>query len=411
MIFRNYNAKNDNKKALRIWQECGWLDDDKNDKAGFDAFMNSVVCRIIDINDSPECMVTSTECTLQYQNEILPLSCVTSVNTSRIARKKGFALQLTAQVIAEDAKNGADVSTLGMFEQGFYNKLGYGTGGYEHIISFDPSHLRINVNHRTPTRLSADDWEKIHHSRINRLSKHGYVNPKSSKITKAETLWSPNGFGLGYFDKSNILTHHLWFSVDKNMESGPYRIAWMSYQNYEQFLELMAVVKSLGDQIRLVSMHEPSGIQMQDLLDKPFRNRIITKKSDYEHGMKAVAYWQMRICNLVNCLQKTHLNCTEFQFNLKLTDPIEKFLTNKTQWRGISGNYIINLGESSNAEKGHNSSLPTLTTTVNAFTRLWLGVVPASGLVVTDDISAPKELIEKLDLALRLPRPTPDWEY
>jgi len=411
MNFRRYNTKKDKEKAFRIWNECGWLDDNNKDKKGFDAFMNSVVGRVAEINSSPECLVTSTDCNLQYQNEILPLSCVTSVCTSRIARKQGIALQLTAQVIAEDTENGADISTLGMFEQGFYNKLGYGTGSYEHIISFDPTQLKVSVPPNIPTRLSSDDWKKIHKSRIYRLSKHGYVSPISSGITKAETLWSPNGFGLGYFDEEEILTHHIWVSVDKNIESGPYRIAWMSYQNSTQFLELMALVKSLGDQIRLVSMHEPAGVQMQDLLDKPFKNRMITRKSDFEHGMKAVAYWQMRICNLENCLINTHLNCPEFQFNLKITDPIEKFLPQTSKWRGIGGDYIVTLGDNSLSENSHNSSLPTLTSTVNAFTRLWLGVTPASGLIVTDSFEAPIELIEKLDDAFRLPHPTPDWDY
>ena len=46
---------------------------------------------------------------------------------------------------------------------------------------------------------------------------------------------------------------------------------------------------------------------------------------------------------------------------------------------------------------------PTLTATVNAFTRLWLGVRPATGLAVTDDLSGPPELLQQLDqLARRL---------
>jgi len=53
--------------------------------------------------------------------------------------------------------------------------------------------------------------------------------------------------------------------------------------------------------------------------------------------------------------------------------------------------------------------LPTLEATVNAFTRLWLGVQPASGLAITDDIAGPPELLAALDRRLRLPAPHMDW--
>jgi len=55
--------------------------------------------------------------------------------------------------------------------------------------------------------------------------------------------------------------------------------------------------------------------------------------------------------------------------------------------------------------------LPTMTASVNAFTRLWLGVRPASSLRFTDDLDAPAGLIETLDSVLRLPAPRPDWDF
>jgi hypothetical protein len=48
--------------------------------------------------------------------------------------------------------------------------------------------------------------------------------------------------------------------------------------------------------------------------------------------------------------------------------------------------------------------------TVNAFTRLWLGVCPASSLAVTDDLQAPAVLLDELDRMLRLPQPHVGWE-
>ena len=72
---------------------------------------------------------------------------------------------------------------------------------------------------------------------------------------------------------------------------------------------------------------------------------------------------------------------------------------------------MVTLGPASGAEPGLDPALPTLTASVGAFTRMWLGVRPASGLAVTDDLAGPPELLEALDWALRLPQPKPDWDF
>jgi hypothetical protein len=99
------------------------------------------------------------------------------------------------------------------------------------------------------------------------------------------------------------------------------------------------------------------------------------------------------------------------RFNLVLSDPIERFLTEEDGWRGAGGSYVVELGETSGAEEGRDDALPTMRTTVNTFSRLWFGVQPASALPGTDDIEAPEGLLNELDEALRLPEPAPDWDY
>ncbi|HHE38348.1 MAG TPA: hypothetical protein ENL20_07220, partial [Candidatus Cloacimonetes bacterium] len=149
----------------------------------------------------------------------------------------------------------------------------------------------------------------------------------------------------------------------------------------------------------------------QDFLKQPFRFRQLTEKSKFENKMKATAFWQMRICNLEKCLERTHLNCENLKFNLELNDPIENYLEKDSKWKGIAGNYIITLGKKSKAEKGNNKKLPTLRSSVGAFTRMWLGVRPATGLAVSDEISGAEHLLEKLDKAFCIPEPKPDWEF
>jgi hypothetical protein len=195
------------------------------------------------------------------------------------------------------------------------------------------------------------------------------------------------------------------------VESGPYNVEWMAFQTSEQFLELMALLKSLGDQVRLVKMREPQGIQLQDLIEQPFKQRQVSEKSKFESDMHAAAYWQMRICDLLGCMERTHLRGEEVRFNLKLVDPIETSLDEEAPWHGITGDYVVTLGPSSGAELGTDKSLPTLKASVGTFTRMWLGVRPATGLAITDELSGPQELLKKLDWTLHLPDPRPDWDF
>jgi hypothetical protein len=223
--------------------------------------------------------------------------------------------------------------------------------------------------------------------------------------------WAANGFGLGYADgPQGELSHYLWGETSA-AEGGPYRILWMVYRTAGQFLELMALIKSLGDQVRLVTMREPPGIQLQDLLEKPGQIRTITQQSKYENVMRAFAYWQMRILDVPACLAQTRLPYGEVRFNLALSDPIESFLEEEAPWRGVAGEYIATLGPSSGAEAGTDPDIPTLEASVGAFTRMWLGVRPASGLAITDELSGPPELLEALDAIFRLPDPKPDWDF
>jgi predicted acetyltransferase len=408
--FRAYDSEQDRDAAIRIWREVGWIEDDKKKREAFDLFVEGCRALVADVDGAAECLVLSMPGSLRYLEASLPFSAVVGVTTSRVVRKQGFAGRLTAQLIAEDVADGALVAGLGIFEQGFYDRLGFGSGGYEHWLAFDPAQLKVKRQHRIPQRLTLEDWQAVHVSRHARRQGHGAVNLDPQVVTQGEMMWTKNGFGLGYFDGPNgELTHHLWLR-DSGNEHGPYTLLWLSYQTGDQFLELMALLKSLGDQVRMVWMREPPHIQMQDFLKQPFRFRQLTEKSKYENRMSATAYWQMRICDLPKCLAKTHVSGDVIRFNLTLSDPIEDFLGADAPWRGVAGSYVVTLGPESQAVRGDDPALPTLKASVNAFTRLWLGVRPATGLAVTDTLSGPPDLLKRLD-NLRLPTPMPDWDF
>jgi len=410
MTFRIYDPERDKEAVHRIWYEIGWLEKKEEEKA-MDLFVTGGRAMVAEIDGAAECLVLSTPGTIRYMDRTLPFAGVTGVTTSRIARKQGFASRLTAHVIALDAAEGALVSGLGMFEQGFYNQLGMGTGGYEHRVSFDPARLRVPIKARVPRRITADDWEMVHASRLARIPVHGALNFTPLQCTHSEMMWARNGFGLGYCDgPDGALSHHLWCHV-RDVGHGPYNVLWMSYRTREQFLELMALLKNLGDQVRVVRMCEPAGIQLQDMIEQPFQREQISAKTSFETGVRAKAYWQMRICDLEGCLSQTHLCCAPLRFTLRLSDPIGCFLDADVPWRGVGGEYVVTLGAESGLEVGADPSLPTLDASVGAFTRMWLGARPASGLAVTDDLTGPEGLLRALDRAFCLPDPKPDWDF
>jgi hypothetical protein len=409
MNIRAYNAETDKEQAFRVWFEIGWVDKDDNEKLY--PYLEAGNTWVAEIRDEVECLVMTYPGTMRWMTEDLPLGAVMAVTVSRVARKQGLASRVTAHAIADDVINrGALLSGLGMFEQGFYNNLGFGSGGYEHHISFDPMLLQVSGRPRPPRRLTKDDADAIHQARLNRHHTHGTVNLLPVASTRADCHWD-EGFGLGYFDNADgSLSHHLWIGA-KERGPGPYDVWWMQWNTPEQFRELMQVLKSLEDQVRLIQMREQAGIQMQDFVKIPLRQRSVTRHTKWEANVSAVAYWQVRMNDLAECLAKTHLDAPTLRFNLEITDPIERYLDANSEWRGVGGEYIITLGAESEARRGSHPNLPTLKTTVNAFTRLWFGVRPASGLALSDELNAPPELLDALDRTLLLPQPLPDWDY
>jgi GNAT superfamily N-acetyltransferase len=409
-LFQNYkvfNSKKHKSSILQLFREVGWAERDREDFV--DSLLSVGKGWVTELDGQAEGLAHTVPGTLRYLQEDLPISCVTAVATSRIARKRGIATHLTAHAIAEDASEGKLVSYIGVFEQGFYDQLGYGTGGYEHFVAFDPAKLRVAKIHTSPKRLGEDDWMMIHQSRLNRLRGHGSVNVIPAEFTRAAFNDAKNGFVLGYFDTcSDFPSHHICISTN-NVERGPYNIRWMAYQTYPQFLELLSLLASFGDQIPLIKMHEPPGIQLQDLFINPLKDQYVRSGSKFEIGIRSLAYWQIRICDLSTCLDHTHLSCGNFSFNLILDDPIETYLDPADNWRGLAGEYIIRLGSQSILEAGSDSHLPTLKASIGAFSRMWLGIRPASGLSVSDQLSGPPILIHQLDEAFRHPDPKPDW--
>ncbi|MHC4908493.1 MAG: GNAT family N-acetyltransferase, partial [Planctomycetota bacterium] len=176
-------------------------------------------------------------------------------------------------------------------------------------------------------------------------------------------------------------------------------------------LELFGILRNLSDQIYSFRIEEPPGILLQDLQRRPLRRRHVLRDSKFESRMTPAAMWQMRMNDVPACLARTRLPRATSRFNLELADPIEPYLDDASPWTGVAGVYRVELGMPCSAVPGRDPTLPTLRASVNAFTRLWLGVRPATGLAATDDLDGPAALLDTLDTDMCMPTPYLDWDF
>ena len=308
------------------------------------------------------------------------------------------------------------MSALGMFDQGFYDKLGFAPGPYDNGLQFDASTLAIDVPYRPPVRLTRDDYEAMHTAMSKRLRGHGACVLTPPVNYKAELGWYENGFGLGYRGDadtpSDELTHFVYF--EPKGEHGPYYVRFIAYRSLDQLVELLGVLKSLGDQVYSMWMVEPPEIQLQALLQQPFRHRRMTRDGKHANEHHAFAWCQYRILDVPRCVSCVHWHGEPIEFDLRLTDPVAAVLARDgadTAWTGCGGDYRVRLAAQSTAQPIASAGTNAIHASINAFTRLLWGISPASGLSVTDDFQAPAELIARLDRALRLPPPRTGWDF
>jgi predicted acetyltransferase len=407
ITIRVYQDK-DFANIFQILQDCGWMESSAESTAREIIAESKVI--VAELGNRVEAASMASAGSLQYQDEIIKANVINAVIVSLIARKAALAAKTLAKLIADEAERGIPFSVLGMFEQGYYNKLGYGTGNYYRQLHFDPSELQFSGSFRMPRRLSVKDYQEVHENRLNRMKLHGYYDMISPIATKCEMELDKKSFGLGYYDNNARLSHHLWIKpVDK--ENGPFKVMWYACQKPEQFLELLALLKSFNDQVREISITEPPNLQLTDFMKRPIHSKIVTRGSKFQNYIDTYPYWQIRMLDPAYCLQNTHLNCTNTDLNVKITDPLDHYLTKENKWQGCGGEYFLRLGKNSELSKGFRSGLPRLNASIAAFSRMWLGVKPASGLAITDCLAADEKLLKLLDKAFCLPEPQPDWWF
>ena len=407
-IGRPYHEERDLAAVTRMWREVGWIDDTDHQATGLRDFLGAGAAIVADVGGEAECLVHRVTGSIRHGVTDLPLSAITAVTTSHVGRRQGLASVLVSQAIADAAREGAAVATLGIFDQGFYDRFGFGTGTYEHRLTFDPATLTVEVPARPPIRLDRGHAGEMHACLLRRHRGHGSVVLDPMATISAEMAWTENPVALGYRAADGRLTHFVLGSMKG--EHGPYVVDLLVYEEPPQLLELLGLLRSLGDQVDLVTVtDEPAGVQLQDLIRTPFRQRRSARLTGGSGALhEAIAEQQDRILDLRRCIGAVRSR-REVGFGLRLRDPLDS--RTEDGWRGISGEYTVRLGERSVVDDGLAAGLPVLDASVGAFTRLWFGVRPASGLALTDDLHGEPDLVSALDEVFLLPPPRAGWSY
>ena len=408
MVGRPYDEERDIEAVTRMWREVGWIDDTDRQAAGLRDFLQGGDSIVADIGGEAECLVQRAPGSLRHGERDLPLCAITAVTTSHVARRQGLASALTIEALDAGRREGAAVAGLGIFDQGFYDRFGFGTASYHHRFDIDPASLAVDIPSRPPVRLDRADWLEMHALMVRRHRGHGSAVIDPPTMFSAELAWTDHPFALGFRADDGRLTHFVLGSIKD--EYGPYEIDWLAYEEPRQLLELLGVLRALGDQVATMSIPEPPEIQLQDLVRTPFRQRRSARLAGGSGVVQqARATMQFRILDLRACIEAIHLQAGTVEFVLRLTDPLDR--REGAGWAGLGGDHTVRLGEWSTVVGGATDGLPVLHASVNAFTRLWLGVRPASSLALTDDLSGDPQLLRALDERLRLPEPHAGWLF
>ena len=415
MEARRYDPERDFDAWFRLHLEAGWTRDTERCRAAHEIFADCGRVLVSEVDGEVEGHAATHSGSIRYLDRDLPTSVVSGVITGRVARRRGLAPRLTAEAVAADAvEQGAALSVLGMFDQGYYDRLGFATGPYDIDAAIDPVDLvgLAASPPRTPVRLDAEDWERVHESRLQRRRPHGSLVVTDPGFTRQDLMQRESVFGFGFEGGPNgELTHHIFATGDSG---GPWRVIWHAFRTPAEFTELMSLLATTADQVRTVRFIEPPGIQIQSLLVRPFRRQDVGAEGTHDTRPRALAWWQARIVDLPACLEATHLPGEKsVTFHLELTDPIAEYLSEETRrrWSGVGGSWTVTLGPKSQATRATRAAGPVLRTSVNTFTKLWLGVArPADLAYMAPDLDADPGLLDELQRVVRLPQPHLDWD-
>ena len=411
-----FDFERDMGDVLQTWSETGWFEGEERQEKQIRAFFEANDGRSVvgQIAGRTESVTHRTLGFMRYDQSEIPAGGITAVTTSRIARKRGLASRGTARSVAHLGDEGAAVALLGMFEQGFYDRFGFGVGPYENEVYVYPGALNVPVDYRTPERFDLEeDIEEVHAAMVTRYLPHGGLVIGGERSTSAGLQIDDEVRVFGY-RTDGAISHFV--AVTSKGEHGPDRIIQWAYATQTQCLELLRMVQEWGDQVDLVRFTEPRWMQAQDLIVHPGHEFRRTGGSKAESRIDADAWWQLRILDLQTCIRAMRPSDEAFSVSVQVSDPIDRHLRDggyEGSWTSLEGTWNLRFGETNRAERieGIAPGDADVVTSVGALSRWWFGVVPASTLAVLGEIEADPDVLTSLDrLTAHLPKPQIGWD-
>lgn len=393
MQTRPYDAAGDLDHVVRIWKEAGWINGSDADKEGIEAFYGGGTANVVPVEGDVEGVGLWTPSTYRWHDSDLSLCHVAAILVGRAGRRQGYATAVVNEVLAQAHEDGVALASLGAFEQGYYDRFGFANGGYEHFVRFDPATLTVPFPKRPPVRLDVDDALEFGEMMRHRHRGHGGVSLDAVTTLVGEFKWLDKPWGLGFRNAEGRLTHAVFGEVEG--EYGPYRIDWIGYEEPEQYIELLGLLRSLSDQVRLLIMAEPGILQLQDLLRNPARQRSQMRMFGGQHQPHAAfAYHQFRMLDVAACLSVVSHDA-EVEFDLELADPLAD---RGGRWSGVGGQYHVRVGPTTTVDHGRaGGGVPLVRTDVGALTSWWAGSHRSPGLRLMGRLDGPPEVLAALD--------------
>lgn len=138
-----YNREKHLQDCLVTWKDAGWLEKGREEAAS--EFFEAGDALVGEQDGKAVALALSCPGTMKHQliRKELGFCTISGVTTAFQGRKSGFAAALTAELTARAAERGQAVAGLGMFEQGFYDRLGFGNMPYWNSISLSPSEIKL----------------------------------------------------------------------------------------------------------------------------------------------------------------------------------------------------------------------------------------------------------------------------
>ena len=400
-LIRPYNEETDVQAIKDIWTEIGWLEA-SDDTDGVRWTFADGQGLVAEINGRPEVAVNGVSGSIQHMNTSVPLWGITSVTTSRVARRQNLASRMTAHSVSLGRDAGALVSILGVFDTGFYDRVGFGSGSYELNSTVDPASLRVAAPQREAKRLTVNDYAAIHAAIQNRMLAHGQARLEYPGELRAGLKWESYGAATG-FETDGELTHCFYGKAANDKDQ--LVVHDMVYRDRSQLMELLGLLAGYADQYTSIRfIMDPTVIQLNDLLYRPVRHRRVTSTAEVPLRTDALPWWQLRLNNVCEAMSILHAT-DQIEFAMEVQDPIEDHLPENIGWRGESGTYRVKLGPSTVCERADGGSLPILRCSVNALSRWWFGIASANALAATSDFNGSPDLLDSLDRVLNLPQP------